>query len=124
MGFVVPPSPEVRRQVAAVNLRRRNLYIELGGRRNVNAAVVGIATGCQLMRQLSPGEAYQLSDGVWLENDKRIDVPTLKRLLDDMGWRGWLVLQRSRDASKARDVKYNFGGNAQYLKSIFEQHSA
>ena len=65
MGFAVPPSAEVRRQVAAVNLRRRNLYIELAGRRNVNPAVVGIATGCQLMRQLSPGEAYLLSDGVW-----------------------------------------------------------
>ena len=65
MGFVVPPSPEVRRQVAAVNLRRRNLYIELAGRRNVNAGVVGIATGCQLLRQLSPGEAYQLEDGKW-----------------------------------------------------------
>jgi uncharacterized protein YdbL (DUF1318 family) len=65
MGFVVPPSPEVRRQVAAVNLRRRNLYIELAGRRNVNAGVVGIATGCQLLRQLSPGEAYLLADGVW-----------------------------------------------------------
>jgi sugar phosphate isomerase/epimerase len=62
-----------------------------------------------------------LSDGVWLENDKRIDVAKLKRVLDDMGWRGWLVLQRSRDASKARDVKYNFGGNAKYLKSIFQQ---
>jgi hypothetical protein len=65
MGFVVPPSAEVRRQVAAVNLRRRNLYIELAGRRNVTAAVVGIATGCQLLRQLLPGEAYQLQDGVW-----------------------------------------------------------
>ena len=65
MGFVVPPSPEVRRQVAAVNLRRRNLYIELAGRRNVNAAVVGIATACQLLRQLSPGEAYLLTDGKW-----------------------------------------------------------
>ncbi|MEA3080933.1 MAG: uncharacterized protein QOD54_601 [Sphingomonadales bacterium] len=65
MGFVVPPSPEVRRQVAAVNLRRRNLYIELAGRRNVNPAVVGVATGCQLLRQLSPGEAYLLPDGKW-----------------------------------------------------------
>ena len=65
MGYVVPPSPEVRRQVAAVNLRRRNLYIELAGRRNVTPAVVGIATSCQLLRQLSPGEAYLLSDGKW-----------------------------------------------------------
>ena len=62
-----------------------------------------------------------LSDGVWLENDKRIDVPRLKQVLDDIGWRGWLVLQRSRDASKVRDVRYNFGGNAKYLKSIFQQ---
>ena len=65
MGFVVQPSPEVRRQVSAVNLRRRNLYIELAGRRNVTAAVVGIATACQLLRQLSPGEAYLLGDGKW-----------------------------------------------------------
>jgi sugar phosphate isomerase/epimerase len=62
-----------------------------------------------------------LSDGVWLENDKRIDIPKLKQLLDDLGWRGWLVLQRSRDASKARDVAYNFGGNAKFLKSVFQQ---
>ena len=65
MGFVVAPSPLVRRQVLAINLRRRNLYIELAGRRNVTAEVVGVATGCQLLRQLSPGEAYQLADGVW-----------------------------------------------------------
>jgi sugar phosphate isomerase/epimerase len=61
-----------------------------------------------------------LSDGVWLENDKRMDVPRLKATLDKIGWSGWLVLQRSRDASKARDVTYNFGANAKYLKSIFQ----
>jgi uncharacterized protein YdbL (DUF1318 family) len=65
MGFAVAPSPEVRRQVQAINIRRRNLYIELASRRNVNAAVVGIAAGCQLLHQLMPGEAYQLADGVW-----------------------------------------------------------
>ena len=65
MGFVVPPSEEVRRQVAAVNLRRRNLYIELAGRRNVTAQVVGVATGCHLLRRLSDGEAYLLADGKW-----------------------------------------------------------
>ena len=65
MGYVTTPSPELRRQVQAVNLRRRNLYIELAGRRNVTAQAVGIATACQLLRQLAPGEAYLLSDGVW-----------------------------------------------------------
>jgi uncharacterized protein YdbL (DUF1318 family) len=65
MDVVGTPSAEVRRQVAAVNIHRRNLYIELAERRNVTAQVVGVATACQLMRQLSPGEAYLLSDGVW-----------------------------------------------------------
>lgn len=65
MGFAVAPSPEVRRQVLAINIRRRNLYLELAGRRNVTAQVVGVATACQLFRQLSPGEAYLLADNVW-----------------------------------------------------------
>ena len=37
-----------------------------------------------------------------------------------MNWSGWLVLQRSRDKNKAKDVKYNFSANAAYLKSIFQ----
>ena len=65
MGFVAPPSAALRRQVHAVNLRRRNLYIQLAQRRNVSAEVVGLATACQLFAQLSIGEAYQLNDRVW-----------------------------------------------------------
>ncbi len=65
MGVVGTPSAEVRRQVAAVNIRRRNLYIALGARRQVNAQLVGIATGCQLIPQLGAGEFYMLNDGVW-----------------------------------------------------------
>jgi uncharacterized protein YdbL (DUF1318 family) len=65
MGFATPPSPLVRRQVYAINIQRRNLYTELAVRRNVTASVVGLTTGCQLLRQLFPGEAYQLQDGVW-----------------------------------------------------------
>jgi uncharacterized protein YdbL (DUF1318 family) len=65
MGFVGNPSPELRRQVSAINLRRRNLYIQLAGQRNVTPQLVGMATACQLLSKLIPGEAYQLSDGVW-----------------------------------------------------------
>ena len=61
-----------------------------------------------------------LSDGVWLENDQRLDVPKLKMLLDDIGWSGWLVLQRSRDAKKSGDVRYNFSANGKYVKSLFQ----
>ena len=65
MGFVAAPSAELRRQVNAVNLRRRNLYIGLGGRRSVGPQVVGIATACELIPRLAAGQFYMLGDGVW-----------------------------------------------------------
>ena len=65
MGFAAAPAADVRRQVNAINLRRRNLYIELGTRRNVTADVVGLTTGCTLLGQIPVGEAYMLKDGTW-----------------------------------------------------------
>jgi len=59
-------------------------------------------------------------DGVWLENDPKIDLKKVKQTLDDMGWRGWLVVERSRDAKQPTNVKYNFAANTKYLKSIFQ----
>jgi sugar phosphate isomerase/epimerase len=58
-------------------------------------------------------------DGVWLENNPRIDMPKVKRTLDEMDWKGWLVMERSRDARDSGNVRRNFGANAKYLKSIF-----
>jgi L-ribulose-5-phosphate 3-epimerase len=37
-----------------------------------------------------------------------------------MDWSGWLVIERSRKAGDARNVKGNFGANAAHLKSIFQ----
>jgi sugar phosphate isomerase/epimerase len=59
-------------------------------------------------------------DGVWLENDPKVDLPAVKRTLDELGWSGWLVLERSRDAKRARDVVYNFGANAAFVKKVFQ----
>jgi len=59
-------------------------------------------------------------DGVWLEDNQRIDLPAVKRVLDEMGWRGWLVVERSRSAKNPRDVKGNFGANTRYLKKVFQ----
>ena len=61
-------------------------------------------------------------DGVWLENDPKIDLPKVKKTLDEMGWSGWLVVERSRDAKQPTNVKYNFSANTAYLKQIFQQH--
>ncbi len=59
-------------------------------------------------------------DGVWLENNTRLDMLKVKETLDEMDWSGWLVLERSRDANNPRDVIGNFGANTRYLKSIFQ----
>jgi sugar phosphate isomerase/epimerase len=59
-------------------------------------------------------------DGVLLQDNKRLDMPKVKQTLDAMGWSGWLVIERSRDARDARNVLKNYGGNAAYLKSIFQ----
>lgn len=59
-------------------------------------------------------------DGVWLENNTRLDMPAVKQTLDGLGWSGWLVMERSRDAKNARDVRGNYGANARYLKQIFQ----
>jgi L-ribulose-5-phosphate 3-epimerase len=60
-------------------------------------------------------------DGVWLEHDPKIDLPKIKQTLDEMGWSGWLVVERSRDANDPRNVKKNFSANIAYLKRIFQQ---
>lgn len=59
-------------------------------------------------------------DGVWLQNNTRLDMPKVKQTLADIGWQGWLVIERSRDATDPRNVKKNFGANAAYLKSVFQ----
>lgn len=59
-------------------------------------------------------------DGVWLQNNTRLDMNRVKQTLAEMGWEGWLVIERSRDANDPRNVKKNFGANTAYLKSIFQ----
>ncbi len=60
------------------------------------------------------------TDSVWLQNDPMIDMPKIKKTLDDMGWSGWLVVERSRDITQVRNVVANYGANAAYLKKIFQ----
>ncbi len=61
------------------------------------------------------------TDGVWIENDPAIDLPAIKKTLDDMHWKGWLIVERSRDTSMVRDVVKNYQANVTYLKEIFNK---
>ncbi len=62
-------------------------------------------------------------DGVWLQNNTRLDMKRVKQTLDEMGWTGWLVIERSRDAKEPTNVKKNFSANTAYVKSIFQNGS-
>ena len=59
------------------------------------------------------------TDGVCLRDDKAVDVPAIKALLDQLKWSGWLFVERSRDTTMVRNVVANYSNNVNYLKSIF-----
>jgi uncharacterized protein YdbL (DUF1318 family) len=66
LGLVNPnASPEVRRQVAALNIRRRSLYSNLAARKGVSPAEVGITAACSLLRRIGVGEYYLPGQGGW-----------------------------------------------------------
>jgi len=60
------------------------------------------------------------TDGVWLQNDPKIDMKKVKQTLDKMKWSGWLVIERSRDKNNTKDVKCNFSANTTFVKSVFQ----
>jgi L-ribulose-5-phosphate 3-epimerase len=60
------------------------------------------------------------TDGVWLQNDPKVDLKKMKKTLDKMKWEGWLVIERSRDAKDPRNVKWNFSANTAYVKEVFQ----
>ena len=56
---------DLRRQVGAVNIRRRALYSNLAARKGVTPEEVGITAACTLLSRLSVGEYYLLGQGAW-----------------------------------------------------------
>lgn len=79
---------------------------------------------CDELRILGKNHICQIhctdEDGVWLQNNTRLDMKRVKATLDTMGWKGWLVIERSRDANKPKDVKGNFSANTAFMKTVFQ----
>jgi len=65
LGYVSAPSPALRRQVDAVNIRRRALYSDLGTKRGVSPQDVGVTAGCELLRRVPVGEAHPPARHRW-----------------------------------------------------------
>jgi uncharacterized protein len=75
LGYASTPSRQVQRQVGAINIRRRSLYVGLAQRRRVTPEVAGLATGCELLGRVAVGEVYMLQDGVWRRRAPGQSVP-------------------------------------------------
>jgi uncharacterized protein YdbL (DUF1318 family) len=65
LGYAMPPSPGLRAQVEAVNIRRRTFYTDLAAKRGASRVEVGITAGCELLTTVGVGQAYLLGDNVW-----------------------------------------------------------
>lgn len=66
LGLVAAnPSDALRKQVSAINIRRRALYYDLASRKGVTPEEVGITAACSLFRRIGVGEYYLPGQGGW-----------------------------------------------------------
>lgn len=66
LGFVTPNPPAgLRRQVNAINIRRRSLYYDLAARKGVTPEEVGLTAACSLLGRIGIGEYYLSGQGSW-----------------------------------------------------------
>ena len=63
IGVVGSISDPVRRQVGAINIKRRSLYASLASSRGVTTEEVGLTAACSLLRRAGVGEAYNSGQG-------------------------------------------------------------
>jgi len=65
LGFVSPPSGDVKAAVDAINIKRRAGYTQIAAARNVTVDQFAQTTACSTLRAVKPGHAYRLRDGGW-----------------------------------------------------------
>ena len=65
LGMASGASLAVRREVEAINIRRRSHYSNLATAKGVSPQEVGITAGCLTLSAVAVGEPYLLADNVW-----------------------------------------------------------
>lgn len=66
LGLVVPPSPELRRVIQDIQIKRKALYVEEAKAHRVTVDEYAFTAGCQAIARTLPGEKYQNPNGIWL----------------------------------------------------------
>jgi len=71
LGFRSTPSGELRDEVDAINIKRRDVYTKLATQRDVTVRDVAVTVGCEtLQKRVAIGRSYLLTDGVWRTKDE------------------------------------------------------
>ena len=65
LGYASYLPAATRREVDAINIRRRSHYANLAAARGVSPQDVGVTAGCVTLRSVQVGEAYLLADNRW-----------------------------------------------------------
>ena len=75
LGYASYLPANTRREVDAVNIRRRSHYSNLAAAKGVTPQDVGITAGCITLRSVEVGQAYLLADNVWRRRAAGQGVP-------------------------------------------------
>lgn len=66
LGFVVPPSPDVKRLVEDLNIKRKAVYAQQAQAQHATVEEYAFTAGCLAISRTVPGEKYQGPNGSWL----------------------------------------------------------
>jgi uncharacterized protein YdbL (DUF1318 family) len=64
LGFARPPSKELKAEVEAINIKRRQGYTQVAQSKNVPIEAFATSIGCHTLASLKQGRAYNIG-GVW-----------------------------------------------------------
>lgn len=65
LGIVGAETPELRRIVNDINIKRRSVYSQRAQATNATLEEYALTAGCQAILATAPGEKYQAPDGSW-----------------------------------------------------------
>ena len=65
LGVVGSETPELKRIVNDINIKRRAVYSERAQANNATLEEYALTAGCQAILATRPGEKYQAPDGSW-----------------------------------------------------------
>lgn len=75
LGIVGAETPELRRIVNDINIKRRAVYAEKAQAANATLEEYALTAGCLAIARTVPGEKYQAPDGTW---QTRTSAPPLR----------------------------------------------